>query len=100
MNDDLAKLKIGFCIFLFEKEQGMKKVGLFTISMLVISVLAVGCASKDPVQATETAQISTGAEVGAQGQVGIAAQADGSSNMNAPQAQMNDMQGQPQSIQQ
>jgi hypothetical protein len=78
----------------------MKKVGLFTISMLVISVFAVGCASKDPVQATETAQISTGAEVGAQGQVGIAAQADGSSNMNAPQAQMNDMQGQPQSIQQ
>ena len=79
----------------------MKKVGLFSISMLAISVLAVGCASKDPVQATETTQMSTGAEVGAQGQVGIAAQADGSANMNAPQAQMNDMQGhQPQSIQQ
>lgn len=86
--------------FLFEKEQGMKKVGLFTISMLVISVLAVGCASKDPVQATETAQISTGAEVGAQGQVGIAAQADGSVNSNVPQASTEQMQNQPQSIQQ
>ncbi|PJG42377.1 hypothetical protein XA39_12880 [Acinetobacter tandoii] len=74
----------------------MKKVGLFSISMLAISVLAVGCASKDPVQATETAQMSTGAEVGAQGQVGI----DGSANINAPQAQMQDMQAQPQSMQQ
>lgn len=78
----------------------MKKVGLFTISMLVISVLAVGCASKDPVQATETAQISTGAEVGAQGQVGIAAQADGSVNSKVPQASTEQMQNQPQSIQQ
>ena len=78
----------------------MKKVGLFSISMLAISVLAVGCASKDPVQATEAAQMSTGAEVGAQGQVGIAAQADGSANMNAPQAATEQIQNQPQSIQQ
>ena len=78
----------------------MKKVGLFSISMLAISVLAVGCASKDPVQATEAAQMSTGAEVGAQGQVGIAAQADGSANMNTPQAATEQIQNQPQSIQQ
>ncbi|TCB64398.1 hypothetical protein [Acinetobacter sp. ANC 4178] len=78
----------------------MKKVGLFSISMLAISVLAVGCASKDPVQATETAQISTGAEVAVQGQDGIATQVDGSVNSNVPQASTEQMQNQPQSIQQ
>lgn len=78
----------------------MKKISLFSISMLAISVLAVGCASKDPVQATEAAQMSTGAEVGAQGQVGIAAQADGSANINASQANMEQIPNQPNAMQQ